>query len=83
LGYELAQPVFALYDAAGADAAALARYRTARDALRLQLADSSGVLVPVRDVNIRRDQSARADGTGLLIEVGIDDQLFWAQAGQL
>ena len=45
LGYELAQPVFDLYAAAGQDADALARYRTARDALRLQLADSSPVSV--------------------------------------
>src|SRR4029079_1979221 len=58
LGYELAQPVFDLYASAGHDADALARYRKARDALRLQLADSSGAAVAVRQVDIRRDPQA-------------------------
>ena len=77
LGYELAQPVFDLYAAAGQDADALARYRKARDALRLQLADSSGAPVAVRQVDIRRDPSA---ATPLVIEVETDDPSIWRQA---
>lgn len=79
LGYDLAQPVFALYDTAGQDADALARYRKARDALRLQLADSSGAPVAVRQVDIRRSASADV-ATALVIEVETDDPAIWRQA---
>ena len=82
LGYELAQPVFALYDAAGQDLEALARYRKARDALRLQLADSSGAPVAIRELNIRRDRTADAAASALVIEVETDDPVIWAQTGR-
>jgi hypothetical protein len=78
LGYKLAQPVFALYDAAARDTDALARYRNARDALRLQLTDSSGALVSVRELHIRRDSAASAAANALVIEVESDDPAFWA-----
>ena len=82
LGYELAQPVFALYDAARNDAEALVRYQKARDALRLQLADSSGAQVAIRELNIRRDPTADASATALVIEVETDDPLIWTQTGR-
>jgi hypothetical protein len=71
LGYELAQPVFALYDAAGNNADSLARYRKARDALRLELTNSSGGKVSVRDLHIRGAAGA------LVIEVQSDDPALW------
>ena len=80
LGYDLAQPVFALYDTAAQDADALARYRKARDALRLQLVDSSGAPVTLRQVDIRRDPSAAAAATALVIEVETDDPAIWRHA---
>ena len=78
LGYELAQPVFALYDAAGRDPDALLRYRTARDALRLQLTDSSGASIPFRELHIRRDSASSAVANALVIEVESDDPALWA-----
>lgn len=75
LGYELAQPIFALYDEAGVDADFLARYRNARDALRLELTDSSGARVSVRDVHIRGATNS------LVIEIQTDDPAFWTSEG--
>ena len=78
LGYELAQPVFALYDAAAGDAAALARYRQARDALRLTLASASGAPVAVRDLRVRPADSDVSGKAGLVLEIETDDPAFWA-----
>src|SRR5262245_31795045 len=72
LGYELAQPVFALYDAAGSNADALARYRKAREALRLSLTDSSGASIAFRDLNIRGGSAG-----ALVIEIQTDDPAAW------
>jgi hypothetical protein len=77
LGYELAQPVFALYQGSGSDADGLARYRKARDALRLNLADSSGVTVPVLDLYIRPSTDAESSESGLVLEVMTDDSRLW------
>lgn len=77
LGYELAQPVFALYDAAAGDAAALARYRQARDALRLTLASSSGTTVAVRELRVRRADPG-TESAALVLEIETDDPAFWA-----
>lgn len=73
LGYELAQPVFALYESAANDAELMARYRQSRDALRLELTDSSGARVNVRELNIRAD----GGGGSPVLEVEIDDPDFW------
>ena len=77
LGYELAQPVFALYHGSGSDPEGLARYRKARDALRLNLADSAGVSVPVRDLYIRPSTDGEASESGLVLEIVTDDSRIW------
>jgi len=73
LGYDLVEPIFRLYEAAGTDEEALSRYRKSRDALRLELTDSSGTPVVVRELHIRRTASA----IGPLLEVETDDPAFW------
>ena len=78
LGYELAQPVFALFDDAAGDAAALARYRKAREALRLSLTSSSGTSVAVRDLRVRRGNTGSAGDSTLVLEIETDDPAFWA-----
>lgn len=76
LGFDLVQPIFDLYDG-GSDAAAAARYRKAREALRLQLTDSSGNAVSVREVHIRRDGATGSGTAGYVIEVETDDPAVW------
>ena len=80
LGYELAEPIFALYDSVGDDAEALARYRKARQALRLQLTSSAGSAVTVRDLHIRRDPSARRGEPALVLEIETDDPAIWGES---
>jgi len=77
LGYELAQPVFDLYEAAGSDPAGLDRYRRARDELRLQLTDAGGSQVRFRDLHIRRAKDTVPEGTEYVIEVSSDDPRLW------
>ena len=77
LGYELAQPVFALYQGQGSDTEGLARYRRARDALRLTLADSAGAPVPVRDLHIRPSTDGESSESGLVLEIMTDDARIW------
>lgn len=77
LGYELAQPVFELYEAAGTDQAAIARYRQARDALKLQLADASGRVLSLRDIHLRRGPAVGGQ-TGIVMEVETDDPAIWS-----
>jgi hypothetical protein len=74
LGYDLAQPILALYQSAAGDTDALSRYRKAREALRLQLADSSGKVVAVRELHIR---PGSADGS-LVLEIETDDPAIWS-----
>jgi hypothetical protein len=74
LGYDLVEPIFGLYEAAMDSPDAMARYRKSRDALRLQLTDSSGRPVPVRELHIRRGASASAP----VLEVETDDPAFWS-----
>lgn len=78
LGYDLVQPIFALCEDAAGDADALARYRKARDALRLQLRNASGVAVAVRDLHIRRDALATSKTTSLVLEIETDDPAIWS-----
>src|SRR5215831_3813400 len=75
LGYDLVQPIFDLLETAGDSADALSRYRKSRDALRLQLTDSSGSALTVREVNIRRTPGSGAP----VLEVETDDPGFWSQ----
>jgi len=76
LGYDLVQPIFELLETAGDSAEAMSRYRTSRDALRLQLIDSSGSALTVRELHIRRNGSTRAP----MLEVETDDPAFWPQS---
>ena len=66
------QPIFDLYETADDSAEALARYRKSRDALRLELIDSSGNAVPLRELHIRRHASSGAP----VLEVETDDPVF-------
>lgn len=76
LGYDLAEPVFSLYDNAQGDQAALERYRRARDALRLQLTNAMGEPVSFRELHIQRGE-ATAGGTEYIMEVVSDDPRLW------
>jgi len=73
LGYDLAQPIFALYERAAGDADALSRYRKAREALRLELTDSSGKRVTVRELHIRSGSAEKS----LVLEIETDDPVIW------
>jgi hypothetical protein len=76
LGYELTQPVFALFTERGGNADALARYRKAKAALKLQLMDSAGGPVRVRELHIRPDSTGASNG--LVLEVETDDPAVWS-----
>jgi hypothetical protein len=78
LGYDLVQPVFALYQTAAGDAAGLAKYRKAREALRLQLADSSGAPVSIRELHIRQAADEEPSESGLVLEVETSDPIIWS-----
>lgn len=75
LGYELVQPVLDLYSAAGGDAAALDRYRRARDALKLRLTNPNGSPIETSDLRVVR--SGAAGGSGYVLEIQTDDAAFW------
>lgn len=77
LGYDLVQPIFDLYDGAASDAAAAARYRKAREALRLQLTDSSGRAVAIQELHIRRHGNSGVGAAAYVIEVVTDDPAIW------
>jgi hypothetical protein len=79
LGYELAQPVFALYGTGDVDSETLSRYRKAREALRLTLADASGSTVPIKDLHIRSRLDGESSDSGLVLEVVTDDPRMWTQ----
>jgi len=76
LGYDLVQPIFDLLETAGESAEAMSRYRNSRDALRLQLSDSSGSPLTVRELHIRRNAGSGAP----TLEVETDDPGFWTQS---
>jgi hypothetical protein len=81
LGYDLAQPVFSLYRKARGDEAALGRYRSARDALRLELTDAAGARVSFRELHIENSADAKADAPAYVMEVVSDDPLLWNTRG--
>ena len=74
LGYELVQPVFELYEQAAGDGDVLVRYRRSREALKLQLTDSSGVPIDVRELHIGRS------GGSLVLRVETDDPSIWGNS---
>jgi len=80
LGYELTQPIFELYNGSSGDPEALARYRRSRDALRLQLTDSAGNQVRIRELHIRSDSPSGSDDPQLFLEVETDDPVVWNAA---
>ena len=77
LGYDLAEPVFGLYAAANGEPNAVGRYRKAMEALNLQLTDSSGRMVPIRALNVRRETTSVPRDAGLVIEIETDDPAIW------
>jgi hypothetical protein len=78
LGYDLAQPVFALHESASGDSSALERYRKAREALRLTLTDGSGMSVSLIELHIRPTADGESSASGLVLEVVTDDPRIWA-----
>jgi hypothetical protein len=82
IGYDVAEPIFALYDAAMAmdDAAArrqaLDRFTKARDAMRLEIVDEQGTRLAAREARVTR--AGRGPSAGLRLEVVVDDEAFWA-----
>ena len=82
LGYELTEPIFALYERAAGDAEALARYQKAREALRLELTDASGAAVSTRNLHVRREASAPSGESALMLEIETDDPLVWGSVRQ-
>ena len=78
LGYELAQPVFELYDGARTDPAGLDRYRRARDALQLRLTDAGGTLITFRELHIQRPSEVAGATNDYMIEVSSDDPRLWS-----
>ncbi len=83
VGYDLVEPVFALYAEAVpapggpvADATKLARYHKSRDALGLSLEDDAGRVVHTTAIHIA-DYSALEDGS-VELEVLIKDAAYWS-----
>jgi hypothetical protein len=82
LGYELVQPVFRLYaeavpraDDAARDEAKLERYYQSRDALKLELVDAAGRVIPTSAIHIA---DYTGDGTGdCELDVLIADATYW------
>jgi hypothetical protein len=80
LGYELTQPIFALYAGSATDPDTLSRYRKARDALRLALTDAAGAPVSLRELHIRPDSAAGSQSSRLVLEIETDDPAVWTTA---
>jgi hypothetical protein len=82
LGFDLVQPIFRLFaeacprDGSAQDAAKLESYRGARDALKLELLDAQGTLIPTSTIHIAdyREGSSAAD---IELEVVIPDDRYW------
>jgi len=76
LGYDLTQPIFQLFTPRDGDPEALAKYRKARDALKLQLTDAAGAPIRISELHIRPDPDAGGKNA-LLLEVETDDPAVW------
>ncbi len=82
LGYDLVQPVFALFaqaapkNEASRDDAKLERYYAARDALDLRLEDVTGRPIHTTTIHIA-DYDAADSGNAPQLEVLISDEAYW------
>ena len=82
LGYELVQPVFRLFaravshDGSRRDDDMLARYHDARDALDLQLEDTSGKRIRTSTIHIA-DYTVEAGDNAIELDVLIRDEAYW------
>jgi len=83
VGYELVQPVFRLYaeavpraESAERDEAKLARYYRSRDALKLELVDPAGRVIPTSAIHIA-DYRSDDDGGDCELDVLIADVEYW------
>ena len=82
LGYDLAQPVFSLFEHARGDDEALGRYRRAREALQLQLTNAAGAPVSFRELHIQAGAEAKPDAPMYVREVVSDDPALWNDPAQ-
>jgi hypothetical protein len=84
LGYEMVQPVFRLFaqavprDGAAKDKEKLDRYYKARDALRLELEDTTGHVIRTSTVHIA-DYTVEEGENALELDVLISDDGYWLQ----
>jgi hypothetical protein len=83
VGYELVQPVFRLFaeavpraETAERDEAKLARYYRSRDALKLELVDPAGRVIPTSAIHIA-DYRNDEDGGDCELDVLIADVEYW------
>jgi hypothetical protein len=83
VGYELVQPVFRLFaeavpraEKSERDEAKLARYHRSRDALKLELVDPTGRVIPTSAIHIA-DYRNDEDGGDCELEVLIADVEYW------
>jgi hypothetical protein len=83
VGYELVQPVFRLYaeavpraESAERDEAKLARYYRSRDALKLELVDPAGRVIPTSAIHIA-DYRSDDHGGDCELDVLIADVEYW------
>lgn len=87
IGYELVQPVFRLFaeavprDDTRRDEAKLARYYKSRDALKLELVDAAGHVIPTTTIHIV-DYSGNGAGDCEL-DVLIADAEYWQRRSTL
>jgi hypothetical protein len=84
LGYELVQPVFRLFaqavprDGSAQDQAVLDRYYKARDALKLELHDAGGAVIPTSAIHIA-DYSVEDGPAAIALDVLIKDEAYWTR----
>jgi hypothetical protein len=82
LGYEMVQPVFRLFaqavprDGTAKDKEKLDRYYKARDALRLELEDTTGRVIHTSTVHIA-DYTVEEGENALELDVLISDDAYW------
>jgi hypothetical protein len=82
LGYEMVQPVFRLFaqavprDGTAKDKEKLDRYYKARDALRLELEDTTGHVIHTSTVHIA-DYTVEEGENALELDVLISDDAYW------
>ena len=82
LGYEMVQPVFRLFaqavprDGTAKDKEKLDRYYKARDALRLELEDTTGRVIRTSTVHIA-DYTVEEGENALELDVLISDDGYW------